>query len=272
MEQSSSRFATPPFNGIIGAGLNYSGPSPLETLAKANKISNSFWVLFAGNGNGFVDLGGSVDSHYTGSIKGPMPMLRTRATSAIIDYAVGVSGVRWGDDSFSITVPMLFDSGTSATLLPVASYNAFQDLYSSRCEGNNEIWCLDQFRSGQYTYKLTNSQAKRMYAFFPTMTFTFSGGFVVENTPQEYIRKDSTGYYGIGFVSGRSEDTFGIFGTPFLVNKYVGYDRDNLQCYVATGAAGFASTGNTDNGSGEGSAAPLLMSWAVVLFLIAQLF
>ncbi|PRP88541.1 hypothetical protein PROFUN_02952 [Planoprotostelium fungivorum] len=251
MEYSSSGFAKPPYDGIVGVALNDTHTPFLETLSRAYKVPNSFYVLYATNGNGYVDIGGSISSRYTGSMQGPLSFVPTRGVNSISDFAVNVQNVKWGGSSFSVTLPMVLDSGTSITLLPQASYTQFMSIYDDLCGSSSEVWCNSQFTSGQYGYKLTSSQVNRMYSFFPDLVFTFDNGVTITNTPREYISLNSQGYYGFPFASAGSSSTLGILGTPFLVGKYVGYDRDNLQAYIAT-ATGGGSTGNIGgNGSGN---------------------
>eukprot|EP00250_Pteridium_aquilinum_P008414 c17926_g2_i2 orf=63-1478(+) len=203
--------------GVAPDGLFGLGPDSISvpsTLARNGIVStNSFSMCFSSNdSSGRLVFG-------TTAVKGfsSTPLL---STSPSVYYVVATTKFSIGEDSVSTSEKLIFDTGTSYTTLPQATYDSLGELLNKKIS-------LPQFQlNGTFDYCWNTSDSNILNS-LPTLTITFSGGNTWNVVDSYIVFTDNKGNM-LFFCFGIIPSSTGIIGHNFMGGYEFVFDQGSM--------------------------------------------
>jgi len=243
----SSNANTAAFVGIIGFASPFNAVNPtavapiMSTLVAEGEVAaNVLGMCFTNTSGGVIDLGAANMSRVDGTMQW-VPITTDRWYNLPLKtIAVGTHDLGLPSFVYKTTndvIGSFIDSGTSVILTSPVTFEAMTAIFESNygtlpgISGDNNLFAGACFPS---------SVIDPVISEYPALTFTFGGvtmdapvDIVVE--PAQYLLfQDGMYCLGVAGVPGVGA----VMGDNFLVDRYVVYDRENMQVGFANAAAG----------------------------------
>ncbi|XP_074295364.1 aspartyl protease family protein 1-like [Silene latifolia] len=196
-------------NGLFGLSMDVvSLPS---VLASQELVANSFSMCFSPDGIGRISFGdkGSQNQSQT-------PVLQNR----LMVYTVKLTNVSVGLDSFAANLNVIFDTGTSFTLLADPVYSLLTEKFNSQVK--NRRVGVHPDSAFQFCYLMTSKPDDLVV---PAIRLTMRGGdklSVVQ--PWIMIVEDDTRFYCLAVI--KSDHDISIIGENFMTGYRVVFDNE----------------------------------------------
>ncbi|XP_059438155.1 aspartyl protease family protein 1-like isoform X2 [Corylus avellana] len=197
-------------NGLFGLGMeDVSVPS---TLARNGLASNSFSMCFGPDGLGRITFGNNGSSYQKET---PFNVRQAHPT-----YNVSITQIAVGRNSSELGLSVIFDSGTSFTLLTDPAYTFISESFNSQVQ--NKRHSSDSYPF-EYCYELSPTQNYDV----PSVNLTMKGGDQYFVTSPTYVidSEEGNAVYCLGLV--KSKD-ISIIGQNFMTGYRIVFDRERM--------------------------------------------